>query len=190
MSEDLLKKVPLDLSELIEGSKKHFANEARINGEVETPESFKDMVFGILEQFFDLKYVGKPILRKKPTENTGRYDSSYIHSDVWSGNSPGKIIMFPICGDFEAGGVEFFRPTKNLDILNVEYNDYRDVPDFGPEYIGKMEEGYMHIVSTSCLHRTMKGGTRYSVDIRLADRLMQNFLKPRYQNYRLWEGRN
>jgi hypothetical protein len=115
----------------------------------------------------DASHRGNAIVRRKPSRKGSRYSSEWIHSDVWSGNPAGFIVMFPISGDFENTGVEFFKPTKNLDLLNLKYNRYENVPDFGPEYIGKMEEGYMHVVDAFCLHRTMPGeNTRVSVDMR------------------------
>ncbi len=163
-------KIEKDLSRLISLTNEHIAlgGHTGINGGVRpTPgqELIDEVRFLIGDR--GLKYIQiYPDVRRKPHTYSGRYDSSQIHSDVWSANPAGYVVMFPISGDFENGGVEFFRPTKNLDRINQVYRDYRNVPDFGPEYIGKMEPGYMYV--TDCLHRTIPGKERISVDTRLA----------------------
>ena len=74
--------------------------------------------------------------------------------------------MFPVLGDIKAGGVQFFKPTQNIDKMSVVYNTYQDVPDFNPSYLGRMSPNHIHVVDSYCLHKTMQGGMRVSVDWR------------------------
>ena len=168
----LLLKIPKNFSDLKEIALRHYeaGGKVRANGEIEPlrNDDLINEVKTLLRGYNGITWVQRyPIVRLKPTRNSGRYDSSWIHSDMWSGNPPGAIIMIPITGDIENGGVEFYRPTKNIDLMDMEYPTYQDVPDFGPEYIGKMEPGFMHVVDAYCLHRTMPGMDRISVDFRI-----------------------
>ena len=108
-----------------------------------------------------------PAIRVKEGKVTGgRYETSIIHTDAWSGNMS-SVVMIPVEGDFETGGVEFFMPTRNLGRLLKEYPDYRKAPDFGALYVGRMEPGKIYFLDAACLHKTMLGGRRVSVDVRL-----------------------
>jgi len=194
----ILLKIPKDLTVLKELVEAHIALgcNPEINGEIppKNSEPIRDEVLSLVGQRSGLSHAGYPIVRQKPCPHSGRYDSSYLHSDVWSGNPPGCIVMFPIMGDFTNGGVEFFKPTMNFNRLNEQYPSYDSVPDFRPEYLGKMEPGFMYVLDAFCLHRTMLGEKRISVDMRFA--IDGKFLQDSKRNghYRpIWddiEGRN
>lgn len=183
----MLRKYPADLSPLKRAVGAFLASGVppRANGDCLPSEG----TWGLYEpvkvealKLLDVRvpYVQGPTVRIKPSPPGGRFDSSILHTDVWSGNPPTFVVMIPIEGDFETGGVEFYKPTKNLDLLRLEYEDYKSVPDFAPEYLGKMEPGLVHIVDWKCLHKTMNGGRRVSVDFRVAYDL--NF--PNTRNFR------
>ncbi len=195
----LLLKIPKDFTalKLIVGKHLTEKGKVRLHGETEplVNEALKKEVLRLIEPRQGLSHAAMyPIVRSKPTPHSGRYDSSHVHSDVWSGHPPGCIVMFPIFGDFETGGVEFFRPRRNFEHLNKTYPNYQDVPDFDSEYIGRMEPGYMYVVDAFCLHRTMDGGKRVSVDMRFAiDDDINERHKRRASYVPIWddiEGRN
>lgn len=196
----LLLKIPKDLTTLSIIVGKHLAlnGKQRLNGEMEPMEN-KDLrqeVLKLVGRHKGLTHASRnPVVRMKPSPHSGRYDSSYIHSDMWSGHPAGCIVMFPIFGDFETGGVEFFKPRRYPELMEKTYGSYKDVPDFGSEYIGRMEPGYMYVVDAFCLHRTLNGGKRVSVDMRFAiDSKMNEKKQKRVRSYLpIWddiEGRN
>lgn len=104
-----------------------------------------------------------PVIRVKGRLDKSTFGTSYIHSDTFAGHPTGCVVMIPICGDFEAGGVSFYRPTKGV---FKDYPNYADL-DFGPEYIGKMDGEHIHVLDAYCLHKTDLGGLRVSVDFRM-----------------------
>ena len=125
-----------------------------------------------------------PSVRIKEGAGVGPYETSKLHSDIFAGDPSGVVVMIPLWGDIEFGGVEFFSPTKNFDQFRG-YSDYSFAPDFGPEYLGKMEEGYIHFVDAYCLHKTSLGKRRVSLDHRLIfDRFIAGDTKgTRLRNY-------
>lgn len=156
----------------------------RLNGEVihacPEYEVVKGLAWGLFD--FPAPLWSDPMVRIKPTPNLGPWDTGYIHTDVWAGNS-GLVVMIPIEGDFETGGVEFFAPTRNYEaLLKPVIGSYEAAPDVGPKLIGRMEPGNVYVLSPMCLHRTMAGGgRRVSVDFRVA--FDRNFAKQ--MNYRV-----
>lgn len=125
-----------------------------------------------------------PSIRVKEKPGEGPYETTKLHSDVFAGDPSGVVVMIPLFGDIEFGGVEFYRPTKNFDKFTF-YSDYALAPDFAPEYLGKMEEGHIHFVDAWCLHKTMVGKKRVSLDHRMIfDRFIDGDTKgTRMRNY-------
>lgn len=106
-------------------------------------------------------------VRVKGVKELGRYSSAHLHTDTWAGEPSGGVVMIPIEGDFEKGGVEFFRPTLGTPKEFCRpLEGYELAKDFGPELIGKMREGHLYVLDAFCLHRTMRGGYRCSLDFR------------------------
>ena len=125
-----------------------------------------------------------PCIRVKEGKSTGsRFETSIIHTDAWSGNMS-SVAMIPIEGDFETGGVEFYIATQNLPELLREHGDYQHAPDFGALKVGQMEPGYIYFLDPSCLHKTMLGGRRVSVDVRLAYQDLEFSRRRNYIEYR------
>jgi hypothetical protein len=186
-TEGIFLEIPLDLSRLIEVTKRYLTRCCELtgtrvlnlpnrgsNGDVYPRVAVLDE-FGEIEEevsrLFNPPGISScqvPIsVRVKGGGVSTRFSSDYVHSDTWSGHPAcGGVVMLPIYGDFGGGGVEFYRPTKNLEVLMKNYPSYAEVPDFGPELVGKMKAGHMYVIDHSCLHRTLMGKERVSVDFR------------------------
>lgn len=128
-------------------------------------EPVKEEALKLLD--FDPPYLSEPIVRMKPSSDGGAKNSSLLHTDYWAGHDA-FVVMIPIGGDFKKGGVEFFEATQNLDLLLKPYADYSQAPDFKPRSLGQMEPGFVYVLDPRCLHRTMRGERRISVDFRCA----------------------
>lgn len=158
-----------------------FGGRPRLNGEV-LPEDrsrgayervvgeYRALVVPLLpESGFEAAQSWVTVREKGTRPASGPYDSAKMHLDAWSGNPPGVVVMIPVEGDIEGGGVEFFRPTRNFHLVDEPLLDYNEAPDFGPEPLGGLWPWHVHFVD--CLHRTQAGGRRVSVDHRFAYRL-------------------
>ena len=162
-----------------------------VNGDVTTRGTGYDVFVGELWRLLGPYLVEPPRLvqrfpsiRVKDGRVTGgRYETSIVHTDAWSGNLS-SVVMIPIEGDFERGGVEFYLPTRNLGRLLDEYPDYADVPDFGAIPVGRMEPGKIYFLDAACLHKTMLGGRRVSVDVRLVYGDVEFSRRRNYVEYR------
>ena len=140
------------------------------NGDIQDGEGFARVVaeyWNLVKGVTGISHCQlSPSVRVKEKPTGGAYDTTKLHSDVFAGDPSGVVVMIPLFGDIEFGGVEFYRPTKNLDKFCF-YPDYSLAPDFKPEYLGKMEEGYIHFVDAFCLHKTVVGKKRVSLDHRM-----------------------
>lgn len=188
--EGLLLEVPLDLRSVekagrayIEASRRfgggdiyrapNFTRNGDVRPRVEVREEFRALEVEVRRLFKEvlkgeLDLVQRVLaVRVKGGEEVGGYSSAYLHSDTWAGEPSGGVVMIPIEGDFTNGGVEFFRPTKgSVKDFARRMETYEQVPDFGPEYLGRMKPGHLYVLDAFCLHRTMRGGYRCSVDFR------------------------
>jgi hypothetical protein len=190
-SPELVVKVPADLTELKAAVEKYLQGRVpRDNGDVQGGDGFrkvvveywnvvKGMVGGISHcQSF-------PSIRVKEKPSHGPYDTYKLHSDVFAGDPSGVVVMIPLFGDIENGGVEFYKPTRGRREDFCFYSRYDLAPDFKPEYLGKMEPDKVHFVDAFCLHKTMVGKKRVSLDHRLIfDRFLESDSKgTRMRNY-------
>ncbi len=168
----LVVKVPADLEKLKSVVSSYMEGKAvGRNGNVEVVEGFRKVVIEYWRLISWVEGVSHyqlyPSIRIKEGKVDGAYDTSKLHSDVFAGDPTGVVVMIPLMGDIEGGGVEFYRPTKGSYEDFKFYPDYDLAPDFKPEYLGKMEAGHIHFVDAFCLHKTMLGDRRVSLDHRM-----------------------
>lgn len=156
--------------------------------ELEARALFSSVLRGEVEQVQRVESV-----RCKGGLERGSYSTNQLHSDIWAGEPSGGVVMIPIEGDFENGGVEFFKPTLgSVKDFSRYYLSYSEVPDFGPVSVGKMKPGNLYVIDSFCLHQTMKGGYRCSVDFRFTykDKVGSDFsgIGKRLANYVPFSG--
>lgn len=185
----LVVKQKADLGNLKAAVSRYLVGKApRRNGDVQGGEGFETVVveyWNLIKRVKGISHCQSfPSVRVKDGPSDGAYDTAKLHSDIFAGDPSGVVVMIPLFGDIEFGGVEFYKPTKNLEKFGF-YPDYSLAPDFSPEYLGKMEEGYIHFVDAYCLHKTIVGKRRVSLDHRLIfDRFIESDTKgTRMRNY-------
>lgn len=175
----LVVKVPADLERLKSAVKSYMEGKpVGRNGNVQVLEGFRKVVIEYWRLVSWVEGISHyqlyPSIRVKSGKTDGAYDTSKLHSDVFAGDPSGVVVMIPLFGDIEFGGVEFFEPTQGSYEDFKFYPDYDLAPDFKPKYLGKMEAGYIHFVDAFCLHRTMMGNKRVSLDHRM---VFEDFLE-------------